>query len=72
MLDRGDKIELLVDKTDSLQGEAFRFKVKSRRLKRAMWIRNVKLACIAALIVGLVLYFILAVACGGLKLKGCR
>jgi vesicle-associated membrane protein 7 len=72
VLDRGDKIELLIDKTDSLQGEAFRFKVKSRRLKRAMCIRNAKLAAIVALVCILVLYFILAMACGGLALKGCK
>jgi vesicle-associated membrane protein 7 len=43
VLERGEKIELLVDKTDALQGDAFRFKKQSRRLKQAMWLKNAKL-----------------------------
>eukprot|EP00242_Pyramimonas_sp_CCMP2087_P014010 CAMPEP_0198211830 /NCGR_PEP_ID=MMETSP1445-20131203/25367_1 /TAXON_ID=36898 /ORGANISM="Pyramimonas sp., Strain CCMP2087" /LENGTH=183 /DNA_ID=CAMNT_0043886173 /DNA_START=172 /DNA_END=720 /DNA_ORIENTATION=+ len=37
ILDRGDKIELLVDKAASLQGDAFRFKKSTRHLKQALW-----------------------------------
>mmetsp|Transcript_9047 Transcript_9047/g.33267 ORF Transcript_9047/g.33267 Transcript_9047/m.33267 type:complete len:217 (-) Transcript_9047:634-1284(-) len=43
VLDRGEKIELLVDKTDQLQGDAFRFKRRGIQLKRQMWWKNIKL-----------------------------
>merc|ERR1712130_321707 len=37
VLERGEKIELLVDKTDRLNQQAFRFEASSRSLRRAMW-----------------------------------
>jgi hypothetical protein len=37
VLDRGDKIELLVDKTDTLRADAFRFKRTTREVKGQMW-----------------------------------
>eukprot|EP00316_Scyphosphaera_apsteinii_P002804 CAMPEP_0119317862 /NCGR_PEP_ID=MMETSP1333-20130426/44616_1 /TAXON_ID=418940 /ORGANISM="Scyphosphaera apsteinii, Strain RCC1455" /LENGTH=120 /DNA_ID=CAMNT_0007323925 /DNA_START=214 /DNA_END=573 /DNA_ORIENTATION=- len=37
LLARGDKIELLVDKTEHLNRETFRFKKQSTAVKRVMW-----------------------------------
>jgi vesicle-associated membrane protein 7 len=43
VLERGDRIELLVDKTSTIQDNSFRFKKQSRRLRQSMWIKNAKL-----------------------------
>ncbi|KAI9264388.1 synaptobrevin-domain-containing protein [Phascolomyces articulosus] len=43
VLERGERIELLVDKTDNLNQQAFAFKKRSTQLKRAMWWKNTKL-----------------------------
>lgn len=43
VLERGDRIELLVDKTSTIQDNTFRFKKQSRQLKQAMWMKNAKL-----------------------------
>lgn len=43
LLERGERIDLLVDKTDRLGGSAREFRVRSRGLKRRMWWKNVKL-----------------------------
>ncbi|KAF8397925.1 hypothetical protein HHK36_016851 [Tetracentron sinense] len=43
ILERGDRIELLVDKTATMQDGAFHFKKQSRRLRRALWMKNAKL-----------------------------
>ena len=43
VLERGDRIELLVDKTSTIQDNTFRFKKQSRRLRQAMWMKNAKL-----------------------------
>ncbi|CAI7857185.1 unnamed protein product, partial [Closterium sp. NIES-54] len=43
VLDRGNRIELLVDKTATLQDNTFRFKKQARTLKRALWWKNTKL-----------------------------
>lgn len=37
MLERGERIELLVHKTDALQGQAFSFRRETRRLRNQIW-----------------------------------
>lgn len=44
VLERGEKIELLVDKTDRLNQAAFKFESSSRNLRRAMWWKNARWA----------------------------
>mmetsp|Transcript_206 Transcript_206/g.264 ORF Transcript_206/g.264 Transcript_206/m.264 type:complete len:226 (+) Transcript_206:174-851(+) len=72
VLERGEKIELLVDKTDRLNQQAFRFESSSRSLRRAMYWR--KMRCYAALgIAGVVLVIVAtATMCGGLDFRHCR
>ncbi|EQC36278.1 hypothetical protein SDRG_06383 [Saprolegnia diclina VS20] len=62
VLERGDKIELLVDKSESLNSSADAFAKSSRDLRRALWLQNVKMYACAALVamvllVLMVLYF---------------
>ncbi len=49
VLARGEKIELLVDKTDQLNQSAKVFQKSAKGLKNAMWWKNVKmwLMCVA-------------------------
>ncbi|KAJ9541241.1 hypothetical protein OSB04_027747 [Centaurea solstitialis] len=49
ILERGDRIELLVDKTSTMQDSAFHFKKQSKRLRRALWMKNAKLLCLIGL-----------------------
>ncbi|KAK1413682.1 hypothetical protein QVD17_35458 [Tagetes erecta] len=58
VLDRGEKIELLVDKTDNLRNQANEFKKQGTKMKRKMWIQNMKIKLIVA---GIVLVLILVV-----------
>ena len=44
VLERGEKIELLVDKTDRLNQQAFQFVSNSKKLRTAMWWKNVRWA----------------------------
>ncbi|MCL7037001.1 hypothetical protein MKW94_018256, partial [Papaver nudicaule] len=43
VLDRGEKIELLVDKTENLQFQADSFQRQGRQLRRKMWLQNFQL-----------------------------
>nr|KYP73249.1 Vesicle-associated membrane protein 711 family [Cajanus cajan] len=43
VLDRGDRLELLVDKTANMQGNTLRFRKQARRFRSTVWWRNVKL-----------------------------
>jgi len=64
VLERGEKIELLVDKTDKLNQQAFKFEKSSKKLKNAMWWRNLKMKLVIAFVVILVLYVIISLICG--------
>jgi vesicle-associated membrane protein 7 len=64
VLERGEKIELMVDKTDKLNQQAFKFEKQSKRLKNAMWWRNLRCKLIALLIVVLGLYILISLICG--------
>jgi len=71
VLERGERIELLVDKTENLSQNAFRFKKQSTSLKRAMWFKNIKLIIIIIVVVMILLYIIVALVCGGPAFQGC-
>jgi len=64
VLERGEKIELLVEKTDNLSHESFTFHSKSKDLKRHMWWKNFKITLILILVVLAIIYFIIAAFCG--------
>ncbi|CAM9674104.1 unnamed protein product [Choristocarpus tenellus] len=71
VLERGEKIELLVDKTDQLNTQAFRFDRASRRLKQQVYWRKIK--AYVALGVGVLLLALAAgaSACGGITFPRC-
>lgn len=71
VLERGERIELLVDKTENLNQSAFKFKKSSTQLKRAMWWKNVKILIILVIVVLAIIYFVSAMACGGLTYPKC-
>lgn len=49
VLERGDRLELLVDKTANMQGNTFRFRKQARRFRNTVWWRNVKLTYVSGL-----------------------
>ncbi|CAN4099007.1 unnamed protein product [Withania somnifera] len=72
ILERGDRIELLVDKTGTMQDNAFHFRKQSKRLRRALWMKNTKLLGLLTCLIVLFLYLITAACCGGITLPSCR
>ncbi|KAL0437275.1 UNVERIFIED_CONTAM: Vesicle-associated membrane protein [Sesamum radiatum] len=67
VLDRGEKIELLVDKTENLRSQAQDFRTQGTKMRRRMWLQNMKIKLIVlAIIVALILIIVLSV-CGGFK-----
>ena len=71
VLERGEKIELLVDKTDKLNQQAFKFEKQSKRLKNAMWWKKVKMYAAVAFVAGLVVFVVTCFACGGITFPKC-
>ncbi|KAF2188255.1 vesicle-associated membrane protein-like protein [Zopfia rhizophila CBS 207.26] len=64
VLERGERIDLLVDKTDRLGNNARDFRVRSRGLRRRMWWKNVKLMVLLVLVVIFLLYLFVGFGCG--------
>ncbi|KAH7685577.1 vesicle-associated membrane protein 72 [Dioscorea alata] len=56
VLDRGEKIELLVAKTENLQFQADSFQRQGRQLRRKMWLQDVRFKLIVA---GILIFLIL-------------
>jgi len=64
VLQRGEKIELLVDKTEALSQSARKFQKQSKSLKNVMWWKNVKLWGLIAVIVLAIILAISMSVCG--------
>lgn len=63
VLERGEKIELLVDKTDNLRFQADKFHKTGRALRTKMWWQNFKVQIIVVIIVILIAVIIFASVC---------
>ncbi|KAK6161790.1 hypothetical protein DH2020_005171 [Rehmannia glutinosa] len=67
VLDRGEKIELLVDKTENLRSQAQDFRTQGTKMKRKMWVQNMKIKLIVlGIIIALALMIFLSI-CHGFK-----
>ncbi|RZC61990.1 hypothetical protein C5167_023731 [Papaver somniferum] len=71
VLERGDRLELLVDKTANMQGNTFRFRKQTRRFKNTLWWRNVKLTIALIILILVVIYVVLVFVCHGVTLPSC-
>ncbi|XXG68950.1 hypothetical protein AAC387_Pa06g1930 [Persea americana] len=65
VLDRGEKIEVLVDKTENLRSQAQDFRTQGTKMRRKMWLQNMKIKLIVlGILVALILIIILSVCRG--------
>ena len=63
VLDRGEKLEVLVDKTESLRYQADQFQKSGKALRNKMWWQNIKMKLLVGLIVSIVIVVIFCFAC---------
>jgi len=68
---RGERVELLVNKTENLRNTSVSFRKTSRNLARQMFWKNIKLYVLVGTIVIFVIYVIISMACGGLAWQSC-
>ncbi|KZM24006.1 uncharacterized protein EKO05_0009377 [Ascochyta rabiei] len=64
VLERGEHMSVLVDKTGRLGDNARDFRVRSRTLKRRMWWKNVKLMVLLCLVIIFLIYLFVGFGCG--------
>jgi vesicle-associated membrane protein 7 len=70
ILSRGERIELLVDKTDTMASQATAFRRGARSVRRQMWWKNGKIMALSV-VVGLVLLWIIVAQFCGAGLNQC-
>lgn len=71
LTDRGEKLHLLVDKTDHLCETSISFKTASRDMARKFFLKKVKFIIFISILGLLAVYFILSMSCGGFTLPKC-
>lgn len=71
LLERGEKIDLLVDKTDNLSHHAFKFQKKATKVKNKMWWQNMKMRIVLCIVFLVLILFIVFAACG-ITFSKCR
>ncbi|KAE8719985.1 VAMP727 protein [Hibiscus syriacus] len=65
VLDRGEKIELLVDKTENLHHQAQDFRSTGTKIRRKMWLQNMKIKLIVlGILIALILIIVLSICHG--------
>jgi len=64
ILSRGERIELLVDKTDSMAHQATAFRRGARAVRRQQFWRNWKIWGLTVVVFFILLYFVMASMCG--------
>ena len=68
---RGERLELLIDKTENLVDSSVTFKTTSRNLARAMCMKNLKLTIIIIIISVVFIDIIVSPLCGGFTWPSC-
>ncbi|KAI3506123.1 hypothetical protein L2E82_49252 [Cichorium intybus] len=71
VLERGDRLDLLVDKTDTMQTNTLRFRKRTRQFRTSVWWKNVKLTIALILLILVIAYVVLAFVCNGVTLPSC-
>ena len=71
ILERGDKIEILVTKTDELQSNAVVFNKTAKKVKMHFLCKNLRLTILVSLILLAVIMLIVILSCGGFNFDKC-
>jgi len=71
IIERGEHIDMLVERTGQLANESFQFKNKSTELKSRLWFRNVKIWFLIGCCVAVAIFLVIWFACGFPTFKKC-
>jgi len=71
ILSRGERIELLVDKTDNMASQATAFRRGARTVRRQMWWKNTRILGLSVVVFIVLVWIIVAQFCGA-GLNQCR
>lgn len=72
VIDRGESIDSLSSKADSMEHHSHAFVAASKRLKRKLLCKRIKYAYLMTFFLCVMIYCTVAAGCGGLTLPSCR
>uniref|UniRef100_A0A6B2LEJ2 V-SNARE coiled-coil homology domain-containing protein n=1 Tax=Arcella intermedia TaxID=1963864 RepID=A0A6B2LEJ2_9EUKA len=72
LLERGEHIDVLENKTDTLAKESVSFRVKAKQMKTRLWFKNVKLIVILVIVALVAVFFLVWFGCGVPDFKNCK
>lgn len=64
VMERGERLDVLIDKTDSLNQAALAFRQTSTTLRRRMWWKNARITVLLAVVTIIVIYMLVCIGCG--------
>ena len=64
IMERGQKLEVLVDKTDNLESCAFQFNRNARQLRRQMLCKKIKIYSVGFFSITIFVWFLSSLICG--------
>jgi hypothetical protein len=67
VLERGERLDDMAAKSESMRDQAAAFRAKGRALRRTLWWQNAKWSLALALVVLLVAFVIFLAACRGFR-----
>jgi vesicle-associated membrane protein 7 len=71
IIQRGEKIDTIVDRTSMLADESHHFLSQSTALRKKMWWKNVRIVLVIVTVVVLIVFILVVVLCGGFKFPKC-
>merc|ERR1711916_249032 len=64
VLERSERIELLVEKADHLRDSAYQFNTDATSLRRHMWWKNMKMNLTICAVLCIIIFLIVWISCG--------
>jgi len=71
VMQRGEKLDLLIEKTETLSNNSSTFRRNATTLQRKIWWKNMKLTIGCVIGVIILIYIIISFSCGGLAWQNC-
>ena len=64
IISRGEKLELLIDKSQNLSTHSYTFKKRAKKLRRRMWCKSIGMTVFLILFIIAIIYVMLSFVCG--------
>uniref|UniRef100_A0A5S6QI21 Vesicle-associated membrane protein 7 n=1 Tax=Trichuris muris TaxID=70415 RepID=A0A5S6QI21_TRIMR len=71
LAERGEKLEFLIDRSESLEASTLTFNGRTRQLARKLYWKNIKWTMVVVILIALMLFTVVTISCGGFAYPHC-